>query len=93
MGNIKMIQNRGSLSESDLSLLKGDPILVQMMRNRKVIQVDNGIDPNWEDLTKNVQGLYHIRRLNPHHIYQIWFELQTDIDIFEKNLFSKKLSL
>ena len=92
MSKIKMYSNRGSLSETDLSLLIGDPILLQMMRNRRIVKVADSYDPSWEQLTTDIQGLYHIRKLDPHKIFQVWFELESDLETFEKNLFTQKLS-
>ncbi len=92
MSKIKMYSNRGSLSETDLSLLIGDPILLQMMRNRRIVKVADSYDPSWEQLTTDIQGLYHIRKLDPHKIFQVWFELEADLETFEKNLFTQKLS-
>jgi hypothetical protein len=87
-----MYSNRGSLSETDLSLLIGDPILLQMMRNRRLVKVADSYDPSWEELTMGIKGLYHIRKLDPHKIFQVWFELEEDLSVFEKNLFTQKLS-
>lgn len=93
MSKIRMYNNRGSLSESDLSLLVGDPILLQMMRNRRIVKSAESYDPSWEQLTNDIKGLYHIRKLDPHKIYQVWFELEDDLKVFEKNLFTQKLSV
>jgi len=92
MSKVKLIQNGGSLAESDLLLLRGDPILMQMMRNRRMMHVDQGFNPNWESLTQDFKGLYHIRKHDPHNIFQIWFELVNDLEQFEKNLYVQKLS-
>ena len=51
-----------------------------------------GTELNWQALMENVEGLYHIRRIDTDKLYQIWFESVQDIDRFEKNLLMAKLS-
>ena len=89
---IKIVNNGGSLSETDLQLMQGTELVVQMMRNR-IIVVTNNNDIAWQDLMTDVCGLYHIRHLDKSkQIYQLWFELETDIKQFERNLYVSKLS-
>ena len=90
---IKMIDNQGALSENDLSLLRGTPTLLAMMRNRRLLVVSSGYEPDWEALTENVTGLYHIRNYHQKQIYQVWFEKDDDVKKFEESLFIQKLSV
>ena len=92
MNNIKLVENGGSLSESDLQLIAGSDLVFQMMRNRLVIVTDNS-DVDWSALTDDLSGLYHIRTLDrSKQIYQVWFELENDIQKFKQNLMVGKLS-
>ena len=89
---IKLVMNGGSLSETDLQLIAGGDLVLQMMRNRVVV-VTNNNDLAWTDLMTDVSGLYHIRPLDKSkQIYQLWFELESDIEQFTKNLYVSKLS-
>ena len=88
---IKVIENSGSLSENDLKLLAGTELILSMMRNRLLILVDKDTTVNWEDLTSNVEGFYHIRSVDQKRLFQIWFELATDYDKFQRNLFVAKM--
>jgi len=81
------------LSESDLSLLSGTTILLSMMRNRVVILKTKKTKIEWEELTKNVKGLYHVRSVDKDNtVYQVWFELEDDLKQFEKDVLMSKLS-
>lgn len=91
MSDIKILDNSGSLSETDLTLISGTELLMKMMRNRRLIMVPNGKEINWMVLMENISGLYHIRRIEGDKLFQIWFEVQEDIDQFEKNLYMAKL--
>lgn len=90
---IKMIDNQGALSENDLTLLRGTETLLRMMRNRRLLVIQSGYEPDWESLTENVNGLYHIRNYHQKQIYQVWFEKDEDVVTFEQNLFLQKLSV
>jgi hypothetical protein len=90
---IRLLSNGGSLSESDLSLLSGTTILLSMMRNRIVILKTKKTKIEWEELTKNVKGLYHVRSVDKDNtVYQVWFELKEDLNQFEKDVLMSKLS-
>jgi len=90
---IRLLSNGGSLSESDLSLLSGTTILLSMMRNRVVILKTKKTKIEWEELTKNVKGLYHVRSVDKDNtVYQVWFELEDDLKQFEKDVLMSKLS-
>lgn len=92
MSNIKLVENGGSLSETDLQLIAGSDLVFQMMRNRLVVVTDNS-EVDWSALTDSLVGLYHIRTLDrSKQIYQVWFELESDIQKFKKNLMIGKLS-
>ena len=90
--SVKVLNNSGSLSETDLALISGTPLLLNMMRNRRLMVVPHGSDVNWSLLMDNMNGLYHIRRIEGEKLYQIWFEVKEDIVQFEKNLYMAKLS-
>jgi len=90
---IRLLSNGGSLSESDLSLLSGTTILLSMMRNRVVILKTKKTKIEWEELTMNVKGLYHVRSVDKDNtVYQVWFELEDDLKQFEKDVLMSKLS-
>lgn len=92
MNEIKVIDNGGSLSESDLQLIAGTELVLKMMRNRVVV-VTNNEEIAWQDMFANIEGLYYIRPLDKSKkIYQVWFEAKKDIDVFKKNLYVLKLS-
>lgn len=89
---IKLVNNGGSLSETDLQLIAGTELVINMMRNR-VCVVTNNNDIAWTDLMIDVAGLYHIRPLDKSkRVYQLWFESKQDIEQFNKNLYVSKLS-
>ena len=104
--NIKIVNNGGSLSETDLQLIAGTELVEKMMRNRLVV-VTNNNDIAWHDLMTDVTGLYHIRPLDKSKkIYQLWFETeegkfikqhsQTPIQIRvmnDPNTFNEKVEL
>jgi len=84
MENLKLLNNSGSLSETDLQLISGTELLMRMMRNRRLIIVPNGDEVNWSALMEDMSGLYHIRRVEGDKLFQIWFEVKEDITQFEK---------
>lgn len=89
---IKIVENGGSLSETDLKLIAGSEMIFQMMRNRIVIVTENN-EIDWSVLMHELKGLYHIRTLDrSKQIYQLWFELVSDIELFRRNLMLGKLS-
>ena len=91
--NVKVLYNSGSLSETDLTLISGTELLLNLMRNRLLVMVNGGgQELNWQALMEGVEGLYHIRRIDTDKLYQIWFENKFDIEKFEKNLLLAKLS-
>lgn len=90
---IKLIENAGSLSEDDLKLLTGTDVLNNMIRNRILVVIENRAEFDWTELTRSIEGLYHIRELNRSRLYQVWFEHMYDLDQFKKNLYLLKLSL
>ena len=92
--SLKILRNGGSLSEYDLGLLTGTPILINMMRNRIMIILENDIEISWENLTSDMEGLYYIRKLSDRKtngVYQVWFEHLEDLEKFEKNSMLNKL--
>lgn len=93
--NFRILDNGGSLSETDLSLLSGTEIIVQMMRNRLIVIFEEESEIKWEMLTEGLTGLYHVRPLVPtkqRNVYQVWFENEKDRHRFKKNSMLQKLS-
>ena len=88
---VRILDNAGSLSETDLQLIAGTEVLMQMLRNRKLLIVESS-DCNWTALLEGVHGFYHVRRIDQQKLYQIWFEIARDMEQFEKNLVVAKLS-
>lgn len=93
--NFKIVRNGGSLSEDDLGLIAGTPIILNMMRNRVVLVFENDQEIDWEGLTDHMKGLYHIRKLDnrKNNIFQVWFEYPDDLNKFEKNAMLNKLGV
>jgi hypothetical protein len=89
--SIRILDNAGSLSETDLQLIAGSDVLMAMLRNRKLLIVEDS-DCNWTALLSGVQGFYHVRRIDQQKLYQVWFETPVDMQQFEKNLVVAKLS-
>jgi hypothetical protein len=52
---IKLINNGGSLSETDLQLIAGTDLVMQMMRNRVVVVTNNNDEFR---LTKSVRAIH-----------------------------------
>jgi len=90
---IRIVENAGSLSEEDLKLLSGTPLIEKMMRTRIMLMIEKNQEFDWTDLTKDMMGLYHIREITRNRLYQMWFEYPQDLDQFKKNLYVVKLSL
>ena len=62
---VKVLDNSGSLSETDLQLISGTDLLLSLMRNRRLVMVTNGgTELDWQKLMLGVTGLYHIRRID-----------------------------
>lgn len=89
---IKILDNAGSLSDTDLELLAGTTIIQSMMRNRILMVTDKDKSCDWTTLTDNIAGLYYIRTIDENRLYQLWFENETDLDQFKKNLTVGKIS-
>lgn len=92
MSNFVVLDNAGSLSESDMALLTGTEMIIAMMRNRVLVVNENSKDIDWLSLTEDMGGLYHIRSIDGKRLYQLWFELGADVDKFKKNFMMHKLS-
>ena len=92
MSEIRILSNAGSLSESDMTLIVGTDLIMQMMRNRILVVTDNTKEIDWLELTEGMTGMYHIRSIDAKRLYQIWFENHDDIDTFKKNLFVSKMA-
>lgn len=93
MSDMRVYNNRGSLSEDDLRLLIGTDILIAMMRNRIIVTADNKFKIDWLEVTNAVTGFYHIRSIDSrNNVYQIWLEHLEDLEIIKKNLMIQKLA-
>ncbi len=92
--NLRLVKNGGSLSEADLNLIKDSDVLIRMMRNRVLIVADSRqAEVDWDSLTEKVEGFYHIRPIDRDNmVFQLWFESETDLELFEKQLMLKKLA-
>ena len=89
--SIKVLENAGSLSESDLELIAGTELLITMMRNRIMMLANPKEECDWLTLTEGFTGLYHIRSIDGSRLFQLWFEHAYDIEAFKKNLFVAKM--
>jgi hypothetical protein len=92
MSEVKILENAGSLSENDMTLLTGTELIVQMMRNRLLVVGEGNRDFDWLELTEEVTGFYHIRSVDKRRLYQVWFEHGRDMDKFKQNMMVAKLS-
>jgi len=91
--SVKIIKNAGSLSESDLVLLTGTDIILNMLRNRILVLIEKKQVCDWSKLTEGMVGLYYIRTIDHNsNLFQLWFELPTDLETFEKNLTMAKIA-
>jgi hypothetical protein len=92
--NLRLVKNGGSLSEADLNLIKDSDVVIRMMRNRVLIVADSRqAEVDWDSLTNRVKGFYHIRPIDRDNmVFQLWFELEDDLNLFEKQLMLKKLA-
>lgn len=92
---VRVVNNGGSLSETDLKLLVGTDLIINMMRNRVIVVQDNS-DNNefsWAEVTNELNGLYHIRPMDKSKlVYQVWLETAEDKKVFEKALMIQKLA-
>ena len=91
---LRIVRDGGSLSESDLSLISNTDIIINMMRNRLLVVLSElNIKIDWDHLVQNAVGFYHIRPLGTADtIYQVWFERESDLNQFEKQLMLEKLA-
>ena len=91
--SVKIIKNAGSLSESDLVLLTGTDIILNMLRNRILVLIEKKQVCDWSKLTEGMVGLYYIRTIDHNsNVFQLWFELSKDLVAFEQNLTMAKLA-
>lgn len=93
MSSVKIIKNAGSLSESDLVLLAGTDIILDMLRNRILVLVEKKQVCDWSKLTEGMIGFYYIRTIDiKSNLFQLWFESPNDLETFEKNLTMAKIA-
>ena len=91
--SVKVINNAGSLSESDLTLLAGTDIILSMLRNRILVLIEKKQVCDWSNLTEGMIGLYYIRTIDQNsNLFQLWFESTDDLGTFEKNLTMAKIA-
>ena len=58
--SVKILDNSGSLSETDPQLISGTDLLLSLMRNPRLVMVTNGgTELDWQKLMQGVTGLYH----------------------------------
>ena len=87
---MRIVEQKNSLSEEDLAHLQGSPILMQMLKQRLVIEFEN--NPNIEEIDfSGARGFYLIKSLG-HKIYQFWFEDPKDYEDFRANILAYKMS-
>jgi hypothetical protein len=80
-----------SLSEDDLELLSGSKIIIEMMKNRILVEFDEAPDIDNLNFT-NSNSFYHIKSLGS-KLFQFWFHDRRDYDIFYENIIAHKLSI
>ena len=91
--SVRIIDNAGSLSESDLALLVGTDIILSMLRNRILVLIEKKQKCDWSKLTEGMLSLYYIRTIDQNsNLFQLWFETTDDLNTFEKNLSMAKLA-
>ena len=87
---MRIVEQKYSLSEEDLVHLQGSTIIVQMMRQRLVVEFETNPDIDEIDFG-GARGFYLIKNLG-HKIYQFWFEDPKDYEDFRANILAYKMS-
>lgn len=87
---MKIVEQKWSLSEDDLGLLVGDPILTELLKNRIIIHFDTA--PDLDELEISCNNFYHIRSMGT-KIFQFWFADPTDYENFRQHAIGYKMSL
>lgn len=88
---MKIIENRNSLSEEDIGLLKGTNILTKMLKNRILVKFDSSDvdDELYEQLYKS-EDFYYMQYVET-NTYSFWFHSAIDFDNFKSFLVALKL--
>ena len=87
---MRIVEQGNSLSEEDLVLLQGSPIVIKMLKQRLVIEFEQ--PPNIEEIDfSGTRGFYLVKNLG-HKIYQFWFEVPKDYEDFRANILAYKMS-
>ena len=88
--NVRIVEQKNSLSEEDLVHLQGSSVIIKMLKQRLVVEFQN--PPNIEDIDfSGTRGFYFIKNLG-HKIYQFWFEDSRDYEDFRANILAYKMS-
>jgi hypothetical protein len=88
---MKITEQKFSLSDKDLELLRGSKIIEEMMRNRLLVEFDEA--PDLENLDfSGCQSFYHIKSLGA-RLFQFWFHHIRDYEDFRSNIIAYKMTL
>lgn len=88
-----------NLSEDDLELLRGTPLMERLQANRLVVVFQpEDKKPAKKDMgLRETQGLFHIRNIgngkNRENVIEILFENPEDVGIVEEHLTQVKLAM
>lgn len=88
---MKIVEQGLSLSEDDLSLLRGTKIIETMMKNRLLVEFDEAPDIDELDFS-GCKSYYFIKSLGS-KLFQFWFHDKRDYDAFYSNIIAYKLSI
>lgn len=87
---MKIVEQKHSLSEEDLVHLQGTSIIINMLKQRVLVEFENTPSMDQIDFS-GVRGFYLIKSLG-HKMYQFWFEDNRDYADFRANLLAYKMS-
>jgi len=87
---MRIVEQKWSLSEDDLGLLAGDPIMYKLMQHRIIIHFDTA--PDLDELEIECNNFYHIRSMGT-KIFQFWFADPVDYENFRHHAIGYKMSL
>jgi hypothetical protein len=88
---MKIVEQKFSLSEDDVDLLRGSTLLIEMLKHRLLVEFDEAPDLDNLDMSGCV-SFYHIKSLGS-KLFQFWFHNKRDYEDFRSNLIAYKLSL
>jgi hypothetical protein len=88
---MKIVEQKYSLSEDDVDLLRGSTILIEMLKHRIIVEFDES--PDLENLDMSgCKSFYFIKSLGS-KLFQFWFHNASDYQNFRSNLIAYKMSL